>query len=40
MFHGKMTNESSTFQMSDYLPLWLQTNTDIVGAQLQQIIQG
>ena len=40
MFHGKMTNESSTFRMSDHLPLWLQINTDIVGAQLQQIIQG
>lgn len=29
-----------TFQLSDHLPLWMQTNTDIEGQMLDQIIQG
>jgi len=29
-----------TFQISDHLPLWIQINTDIEGAKLDQIIRG
>lgn len=35
---GKMGKQDFTFQMSDHLPLWIQINTDIDGAILEQII--
>ncbi len=35
----ELTKEEFTYQMSDHLPLWIQINTDIDGAVLDQIIQ-
>lgn len=34
-----LTKDQFTYQMSDHLPLWIQINTDIDGAQLDQLIQ-
>ena len=38
MFPG-LGKDKFTFQLSDHLPLWMQMNTDIDGAQLDQIIR-
>lgn len=35
----ELTKTEFTYQMSDHLPLWIQINTDIDGAQLDQLIQ-
>ena len=34
-----LTKDQFTYQMSDHLPLWIQINTDIDGAVLDQLIQ-
>jgi hypothetical protein len=38
LFPG-LGKDKFTFQVSDHLPLWMQMNTDIDGAQLDQIIR-
>lgn len=34
-----LTKDQFTYQLSDHLPLWIQVNTDIDGAELDQLIQ-
>ena len=40
LFPAGMTKQKFTFQLSDHLPLWMQINTAIDGAQLDEIVQG
>ena len=35
----KYTRDKFTFQLSDYLPVWIQIKTDIEGFPLNQIVQ-
>ena len=35
----KLNRQAFSFQLSEYLPLWLQLDTDIDGRRLGQIVQ-